>query len=37
LKKDIDTDKKEYLEEKEKHNKEWEQWKETKKKRLDET
>lgn len=35
LKKDLDTDKKEFLEEKEKNSKEWEKWKEAKKKRLD--
>lgn len=35
LKKDLDTDKKEFLDEKERNSKEWEKWKEAKKKRLD--
>lgn len=37
LKKDLDTDKKQFLEEKEKNNSEWEKWKDAKKKRLDDT
>jgi len=35
LKKDLDSDKKEFLDEKEKNSKEWEKWKEAKKKRIE--